>query len=151
MASDNDANPTVTPECGLPRKCLCDNCRIGERYTSDQCLECYQFHNNEVVNIRHSPCSGRRPDFDKMRNNLLAMGGIVLSQVVEIAKCVYRSEDKIRPSEAVNLKLGSIRDWYRCKLGMTKIPVGLPQVSGVVCPCAGCGPSCIKYQRGEIE
>ena len=48
--------------CGQPRPCTCDNYRAGERYTPDQCRDCYLFHCNPLFRWRWSPCDGGTPD-----------------------------------------------------------------------------------------
>ena len=144
--------------CGESRPCACDRYRPGERYTVDQCRDCYLFHCNPIYRARWSPCGGPPPD--------PAETGALLARIAEAERpaaeeptrrrrnsrpvpantpCEHRSE-RIPPEKASRLGLGTVREYYRCAAGQTLNRAG---VVGVVCPCAGCGPSCRRYSPGE--
>jgi len=44
----------------MARRCTCDQCRIGDQFTPDQCRECWLYHNNE--NVRNWLDHGILPD-----------------------------------------------------------------------------------------
>lgn len=147
MAGDSDAGTSI--DCGQPRPCICDNYRIGERYTSDQCRECYLFHCNPLFRKRWSPCGDISITVEDTERLLLKIAELykkVIPSQNSIPPsantiCEHRSEE-IAPSEAVSLGLGTVRKYYRCAAGQT---LNRANVIGVVCSCAGCGPTCQRY------
>jgi hypothetical protein len=75
----------------MARPCVCDRCKIGEPWTSDQCVRCWQYHNNpryrtlwdgdsvppigavEVVRCPHLKRRARNPD-GSIKKKLCVLG-----------------------------------------------------------------------------